>query len=181
MTRQVSQDGRVEHRFEASSLGRIRRVTTSVYDPEITVDGYERVRLGTNGGKHAVHRLVASAFGGEAVPKDMHVNHIDNDRRNNAPTNLEVVSCAENIRHAYEHGNKHIGERHNRAKLSDADVDSIRSRFDSGESAYSIWMSFPKVGYGHIKGICSGRYRNGAVPTRLTAISPVTGDINEGQ
>lgn len=172
-TRQTINGGSTEHRFEASSMGRVRRVTVSVYEPSLTQDGYERVRLGRDGGRHAVHRLVAAAFGGEAVPCGMQVNHIDGDRCNNEPSNLEVVSCAENIRHAFEHGSKRTGERHPRSKLSDFDVQEIRRLRSEGMSTYSIWTIFPQVGYGHIKGICAGRYRTGSVPKRKSPVAPL--------
>ena len=58
-------------------------------------------------GKHCyVHRLICEAFNGPHPAGKEFVNHIDGDKRNNDSSNLEWVSCAENNRHAYEHGLK---------------------------------------------------------------------------
>lgn len=50
-----------------------------------------------------VHRLVAMAFHG--VPDEyMTVNHINGDRNNNTPENLEWLSLADNIKHGFRTG-----------------------------------------------------------------------------
>ena len=48
------------------------------------------LRVGINGKKHRVHRLVAKAFL-EPPPSEKHtiVHHIDGDRANNRPDNLK--------------------------------------------------------------------------------------------
>lgn len=46
-----------------------------------------------------VHVLVAEHFLG-GVPEGMQVNHIDGNKANNHVTNLEFVSCHENMKHA---------------------------------------------------------------------------------
>ena len=52
--------------------------------------------------KRYVHRIVAEAFHG--MREDLQVNHIDGDKQNNRPENLEWVSVTENIRHAFRIG-----------------------------------------------------------------------------
>lgn len=49
-----------------------------------------------------VHRLVAEAF----VPGDhsLTVNHIDGDKLNNTPSNLEWISHSDNVRHQHANG-----------------------------------------------------------------------------
>jgi hypothetical protein len=64
-------------------------------------DGYLRTKLNN---KHImIHSLVAKFILGDR-PKDYVVNHIDGNKLNNKPNNLEYVTSAENIRHSVEHG-----------------------------------------------------------------------------
>lgn len=54
-----------------------------------------------------VHRLVAMAYVPNTTDKsfdDLQVNHIDGNKLNNSPNNLEWVTHADNIRHAYRTG-----------------------------------------------------------------------------
>jgi hypothetical protein len=44
------------------------------------------------------HRLIAQTFFG-AIPKKMEINHLDGNKHNNHPNNLEIVSRQENITH----------------------------------------------------------------------------------
>jgi hypothetical protein len=73
------------------------------------------------------HNLVAEAFIGER-PIGHHVNHIDGNKHNNHASNLEYVTPARNIQHAYEiglnKGNK--GEQAGRAILTEEQVNEIR-------------------------------------------------------
>ena len=57
--------------------------------------GYLRVRI--NGKRYLVHRLVAEAYFGE-IPNGMEIDHSDRNRRNNALTNLRIVSRTDNNR-----------------------------------------------------------------------------------
>lgn len=60
----------------------------------------------------------------------MQVNHKDGNKLNNAPSNLEWASAAQNLRHAINaglHGDPK-GETNVRAKLTNAQVLDIRSR-----------------------------------------------------
>lgn len=49
------------------------------------------------------HRLVWLAFNG-TIPKGMQINHKNGKKNNNHISNLELVTCSENIRHAYVSG-----------------------------------------------------------------------------
>lgn len=44
------------------------------------------------------HRLIAEAFIGK-IPKRMEINHMDGDKHNNHPSNLEIVTRQQNITH----------------------------------------------------------------------------------
>ena len=48
-----------------------------------------------------IHRIVAETFLGP-IPKGYDIDHIDGDKSNNAVTNLEIVTHAENMRRYYE-------------------------------------------------------------------------------
>ena len=71
-----------------------------------------------------VHRLIACAFLGES---NLTVNHIDGNKLNNAPSNLEYCTVAENVRHASETLLSYSGERNGRCKLSTQQVCEIRA------------------------------------------------------
>lgn len=110
--------------YEASSLGRIRskdRVVCRrcrwgqmveehkrgrVLKPWNDANGYEVVYVCYDGKRIArnVHRLVAAAFHGEGGALD--VNHIDGNKVNNRPENLEWVTRSENMFHAQRAGLK---------------------------------------------------------------------------
>lgn len=66
-----------------------------------TKDGYICVN-GLPSVPHA-HRLVALAFHHKPIGKDF-VNHLDGNKSNNRPENLEWVTASENLVHAYQTG-----------------------------------------------------------------------------
>lgn len=67
--------------------------------------GYLIVKVCFDGLQYVVlaHRLVWTVLRDE-VPEGMDLNHIDGNKTNNAPENLEVVSRGDNHRHAYRTG-----------------------------------------------------------------------------
>jgi len=64
---------------------------------------YRRVQLSNPRKKVFIHRLVAEAFIANVHLKPQ-VNHIDNNGTNNHVSNLEWVTCQENIQHAQDQG-----------------------------------------------------------------------------
>lgn len=96
--------------------------------PYLIGHGYEIVTLykGDGGKKFLVHRLIASAF----IPNPNNlreVNHIDADRLNNRPENLEWVTSKENKHHAIKRGLYK-----NLCTLSEQDVLDIRRMYATG-------------------------------------------------
>jgi DNA-binding transcriptional regulator YiaG len=79
-----------------------------------------------------VHRAVALAFMGPR-PDGAQINHISGDKTDNSLANLEYISCRENVRHSWENGLRRAeqtcGERHGRAKLTEAQIREIRSSY----------------------------------------------------
>ncbi|MEN9885481.1 MAG: Pectobacterium phage phiTE [Pseudomonadota bacterium] len=104
--------------YEASDAGEIRSLPRTIFKmgrwgavvsvalagkiikPWRDSNGYAAVRICVGGKQKAVnvHRLVAMAFHGERDGMD--VNHIDGDKANNAASNLEWCTRAENMQHA---------------------------------------------------------------------------------
>lgn len=124
-----------EDLYEVSDEGRVRRhrggrgtIAGKVLKLRVLPNGYAFVSLCRGGmPRNAyVHRLVAAAFLG--APPDGHItNHIDADKRNNVPSNLEYVTPQGNTQHARRLGLLAKGEDHGIAVLTEAEVREIRS------------------------------------------------------
>jgi hypothetical protein len=144
--------------YEVSDLGRVKSIGRIIKDrwgkdrfaPErvlvvsYTLAGYGHVLLYRNGVRitRTVHVLVAATFIGPR--SDASINHIDGDKRNNRPSNLEYCSVATNNRHALDNRLRvnPRGERHGRSKLSQDQVLEIRSRVASGELQFRVAQNF---------------------------------------
>lgn len=121
-------DGRVYSQQSGRFLSQLR-----------TPSGYLHVVLCRPGFKRrvAVHVVVLEAFAGEC-PKGMVCNHLNGIKTDNRVENLEWVTQAENVKHAYDTGLRTINERHRercaelgRAKRSFTaeDVDVVRASY----------------------------------------------------
>lgn len=121
--------------YLVSNLARVKRIMSrknptcdimnNIYHPS----GYVHISL-TNNGKgrnFKLHRLVAIAFIPNPENKPQ-VNHIDGNKLNNLPSNLEWNTSKENINHAWETGLSKAkkGVNCNLSKLEDKDVLNIR-------------------------------------------------------
>jgi hypothetical protein len=94
---------------------------------------YTQVQFSLGAKKHYVyaHRLVYLALVGE-IPEGMEINHIDGDKHNNQPRNLECVTKSQNGLHATRVLGLNRGERHGRATLTDQDVKKMRRLRERG-------------------------------------------------
>lgn len=75
-------------------------------------NGYRTYHIALPSGKAKriyAHRAVAEAYLPNPEKKEQ-VNHKDGDKLNNCATNLEWVSCAENLSHALENGLREVRE-----------------------------------------------------------------------
>lgn len=152
--------------YEVSSLGRIRSTMPikgnrgpRLLSLQLT-KGYPCVKLripGTQTSRwHRVHRLVVEAFIGP-IPEGYEVNHIDAQRTNNVPTNLELVTRTENMAHCRSLGRLAIGVRSGKARISEADVRAIRASRADGVPLDEIAQRFG-ISKQHVSGIAKGRF-----------------------
>ena len=100
-----------EGHYRISNTGKIYSVKSNrILKQPNQPDGYYRVRLWFNGvvKSFLLHRLVAMTFipNPNGLPE---VNHIDEDKSNNSVTNLEWLSCKDNVN--YGTRNYRAGER----------------------------------------------------------------------
>lgn len=108
--------------------------------PWVAKSGYHVVsaKLGPNRPKVFVHRLVAMAF----VPgftDGLTVNHINGNKLDNRPENLEWVTLADNTKHEWETGLVDLrGEKHPGHKLTQKQVIHIRKALRLGVAANSL-------------------------------------------
>lgn len=121
--------------YQVSDRGRIRSTNykrtgkARILKPALD-KGYPKTMIRSDEGRYVtsrVHVWVARAFLGER-PDGMQINHIDGNKQNNAPSNLEYCTQSENVLHAYETGleTARRGESNVCAKLTEKDVADIR-------------------------------------------------------
>lgn len=113
----VGDDG---HVYDVSGDSPVRRQI------RLSHNGYEEITLRYNGSSRAyrINRLVAEAFLGP--PNEGEVcRHLDSNRRNNRPENLDWGTPKQNSADAVAAGSFH-GERGSQAKLCSDDVSAIR-------------------------------------------------------
>ena len=133
--------------YEVSDLGRVRSHDRVVDGPRgqqgikgrimrlRLLHGYQKIDLCQNSLSKSffVHRLVVAAFIGPC-PVGKEVNHVDGNKLNNRPSNLEFLTHLENMQHAYRNGLivARLGVDSSRAKHTDKDVLDIRAAYAAG-------------------------------------------------
>lgn len=169
--------------YEVSNLGRVKTAAIFIrhdgnwseeggYVKKIKIRnqqtnryGYKTIKLCKLGNcKQArVHRLVAEAFI-DTDNLNNQINHIDGDKTNNIVSNLEWVTAAENMRHAWETGlvNKDhtIGSKHHNALLDEQKVVEIRKLYKAGGITQKEIAEMYSVKFGTIKDVLSNRTWN---------------------
>lgn len=118
---EVSNFGEVRKRINATHPERRQLMLMRLYADK---DGYLYLRL--TGQKWLVHRLVYAVFCGPLV-RGLVVCHRDGNKQNNSAENLLQATQRENISHKREHGTWQAGERHPRAKHTDAQVAQVKA------------------------------------------------------
>lgn len=120
--------------YEASSLGRIRRIATgNIIKPIPAMNGYVVMNLwrGDHYKRMEMHRVVADAFLGRQEPGVV-VNHLDGDKHNNVPKNLEYTTYTGNMLHSLSRRCAK-GPLSPRARLTNEQAEEIRQRSWRGE------------------------------------------------
>ena len=112
--------------YEVSNTGRVRSLGNGcsnnskekILKPRNNGQGYLQIWLCKNGKQklYKVHRLVLMTFAPCYNMKSLQVNHIDENTENNNLTNLEWVTCKENINHGTR--NKRVSEKNTNGKCS---------------------------------------------------------------
>lgn len=174
----VSSNGRIRAPAHTTTFHRQRLGVAQTYEatfkerdlsPYITNRGYAEVATLQNGKrvKMSVHRLVAQAFS-SGYEEALTVNHIDGNKTNNKPSNLEWVSLSRNVQHQWETGLADLrGEKNPHAKLTSKRVVYIRRLLAAGATPNSLAVIAdvdPKVIY---------RIRDGASWPTVTARKPI--------
>ncbi len=137
--------------YEVSDSGVIRRVGNgrgSVSGRVLTqsdhAQGYKVVSLwvSNKSSTQLAHRVIAAAFLGKC-PEGYDVNHKDGNKHNNAVSNLEYVTRAQNIRHAINTGLMSVTGINNPAsKLNEQQVRDIRAMHEQGSGYKSLGKLF---------------------------------------
>ena len=99
LTFNVSNKGKVQ--VLGSPRGKVIKNLTDVYHFSENGGHLGKRYLTTHG--HAVHHLVAEAFIAP-IPEGYTVNHKDLNKFNNHVENLEIITRADNLKHAWENG-----------------------------------------------------------------------------
>lgn len=124
---QVSNEGRVRSlpRTIETSNRQSRTYGGRVIHGCMSSTGYRVVTLSKKA-RSSIHRLVASAFVPNPDNKPC-VNHINGDKTDNRPENLEWCSYSENEKHAYNIGLKHKSPKAGRQRrFTDEQIRTIR-------------------------------------------------------
>lgn len=151
-----------EHRSKANYEQQMGRWTPPAsrdlqpMSPDAGEQGHLRVTLYRDGtpSRELVHRLVLTAFVRRGLPSEQG-RHLDGDPSNNVVSNLAWGTQADNWKERKRHGNHR-----SYAKLTDADVRTIRHRSESGEGPASIARDYP-VTATQISNIARGRQWQG--------------------
>lgn len=132
-----------EGKYQVNSKGEVRSVriwhSPRPMKAHLMKNGYWGVFLGRKG--KYIHRLVAEAFISNRSNKP-HVNHIDGDKQNNQPYNLEWCTHAENIAHAGRMGKMTRKSNGNARKLTHEQVSQIRQLLISKTPQRKIAQQF---------------------------------------
>lgn len=136
---QITKCGRVRAKTYLTKRGKSNLKLVTLINHEFThrlsASGYLKINYKPNGERKPlyVHRLVALTFV-EGYRHDLQVNHKNGNKLDVRPENLEWISCAENVVHAWENSlATNWGETASGAKLTEMEAREIKRLALAGE------------------------------------------------
>lgn len=135
----------LDYDYEASNFGEVRRITTGRILAQCDDGhGYRKVTLWHHGLQEAVkvHRIVAVAFLGLPEKPGMTVNHKNSIRDCNNLENLEWLSHADNMKHAWAVGGMLRGSDCQIAILNEESVEAIKLSMLNGMTNSELSAKF---------------------------------------
>jgi len=159
--------------YQVSTSGRVisfARGEGRLLKPCLDGKGYPRVVLYNDQGRKTVfiHRLVAGAF--ITNPDNLRdVNHKDSVRTNNNVTNLEWVSQADNVKHAFEAGRMAHGEHVPTSKLKAHQAVAIHRAYHDYGLTQRLAAAIADVDATTVANICKGRTWKKEIASALAA------------
>lgn len=129
----------------------LRHSVSSTGYPTVTLTGSQRR------GSVAVHALICAAFHGEPTKAAAEVRHLDGDKSNAKPDNLQWGTRAENEADKRRHRTLATGSRHGASKLNDDDVALIRKAVGIGLVTANRAAEFYGILPSTIRDIANGR------------------------
>lgn len=132
--------------YQISNKYRVKRIRKGggthigkILKPDLDPTGYLKFGLCKHGKRRGVflHQLLIWAFRGKPK-KGLHTNHKDGNKLNNKFGNLEIVTSADNNRHAWKTGLQKYGEEHGKSKLTVKAVKKIRKLYAEGYTLQQI-------------------------------------------
>jgi len=140
----VDNDGRIWRTAVLTRSGRVKPVEPRRGE-QLKEDGYSQVRAQTNGVAVVMlaHRMVWLVLVGP-IPALQEVNHRNGRRSDNHPRNLEVLTTAGNLVHAYEvlDRARAAGERNGRHKLTAMQVREMHTQYAAGATKRGLAREF---------------------------------------
>ena len=113
------------YQIEGDKVFSVKFAKGAQMKPQTLISGYKQIGLTKDGVRtfYYLHRLVGEAFVQNPQGKP-EINHINGDKGDNRPENLQWTTKSENCKHAYAIGLRTSlkGENHGRARLKDAEV-----------------------------------------------------------
>lgn len=152
-------DGEYYYDYMVSNQGRIFSLKSNCFMEGRCNNGYNQIKLRKDGKNHYkfVHRIVAESFCKNDENKP-HVNHIDGNKYNNHPSNLEWVTAKENIHHAMDTGLMYTkGEKVHFASIDEAMAHKICQLIDEGKMNLKEIALYLNVGKHCVYKIHSGK------------------------
>lgn len=131
----------------------------TIKKPVLNKKGYPSSAFYYNGKlkSHLIHTLMAYLFHGEC-PAGCEVDHIDNDRTNFKPNNLQYLNKSDNNRKSYTSGGRNVSGFNNaNQKYTEQQLQRVFDLLEEGLS-YGVIQRFTGVGKGTVAKVAKGKH-----------------------